>query len=85
MGHLEPAVFNYIAKFVPRNPNAYVAQCGECLPTEREVASSNPGVDIKMFFSFFRHFVFFFLLRNHLPKGNVFLSVSWVKKNRLEP
>ena len=44
------------------------------------MASSNPGMDIKMFFSFFHHFGFFFLLRNHLPKGSVFLSVSCVEK-----
>jgi len=31
------------------------------------------------FFPFLLHF-FFFLSRNHLPKGSVCLSVSWVKK-----
>ena len=49
----------------------YVAQCGERLPTERVVGSSMPDVDGK---------VFFFLLRSHLAKGNVCLSVSCLEK-----
>ena len=32
-------------------------------------------------FSFFLYFYFFFLLRDYLPKGSVFLSVSCVKKS----
>ena len=39
-----------------------------------------PGVDDKVFFPFFIIFVFFFLLRSHLAKGSVCLSVSCVEK-----
>ena len=39
-----------------------------------------PGVGNILFFPFFIIFVFSFLLRNHLPKGSVCLSVSCVKK-----
>ena len=49
--------------------------------TEREVASSMPGADVLMFFFLFSLFCFFFLLRNHLPKGSVCLSVFVLKKS----
>ena len=41
-----------------------------------------PGVDMSLFFPF-HHFCFLLLLllRNHLPKGSVCLSVSCVKKS----
>ena len=42
--------------------DAYVAQCGERLPTEREVGSSMPGVEGKMFF-LFSSFLYFFLVK----------------------
>ena len=62
-----------------------MALCRERLVYEREHASSMPDVR-SLFFPIFIIFGFFFLLRNHLPKGRGCLSVSCVKqKKRLEP
>lgn len=51
-GALERAVPNHIAKRPPTFPEVHIAQCGECLLSEREFASSIPGVKILSFFLF---------------------------------
>ena len=59
-----------------------VAQCGECSHTERDSASSMPSMDILiLIFPFFSSFCFFFLLRNHLPKGSVVFPFLVSKKS----
>ena len=58
-----------------------MAQSGERLPCEREIGSSMPGVDMEVYFLFSSFlFFFFFLLRSHLAKGSVCLSVPCVEK-----
>ena len=77
LGHL--SLLYLIKQLILLISDAYIAQCGERLPTEREVGSSMPGVDCKPFF-LFSSFLHFFLLRSHLAKGSICLSVSCVEK-----
>ena len=61
-----------------------VAECDERVPAERVTGSSNLVGDTRLFFAFLLHFcsvLFFPCQETILPKGNVCLSVSCIKKS----
>ena len=70
LGHLSLLYLIISLNFAPKSFNAYVTQCGERLPAEREVVSANPGENFEMFFPFF--IILFFSCSEIIYRKEVF-------------